>query len=214
MQKVSLVTKSKRAAVTKVEFLVIIFIIIILIALLYPAIQPPNSDGPLGKLIPVTAPDEKNRVTHTSGISFIPPPDWVQIRDLGPDNPWLRITPRGSRKGRDRAVLMIGRVGDYNQEDRLPDQTELKQFKQFQFQGYPAYERVIHVREPAFDNADVTLYDQYHDRDGEWWHVSYSVVEDLDELPEMMREYINAIRFPPKVDQVKELSNNPETKEE
>ncbi|QDU50436.1 hypothetical protein [Gimesia panareensis] len=206
MQKVSLVTKSKRAAFTKVEFLVIIFIIIILIVLLYPAIQPPNPDGPVGKLIPVTAPDENNRVTHASGISFIPPPNWSHIRDLGPDNPWLRITPRGSSKERDRAVLMIGKVGDYNQEDRLPDQTELKHFKQLQFQGYPAYERVIHVREPAFDNADVTLYDQYHDRDGEWWHVSFLVSEVMTELPEIMREYFDTIRFPPKVDEEAELS--------
>lgn len=51
--------ESRRPGFTKVEFLVILFINVILIALLYPAIKLPNPDGPVGKMIPVTTPDEK-----------------------------------------------------------------------------------------------------------------------------------------------------------
>lgn len=188
----------RRSGFTKMEFLVIIFINVILIALLYPAIKPPNPDGPVGKMIPVTTPDEKNRVAHASGISFIPPPNWEQIRDLGPEKHWLRIAPRGSSKRRDLAVLIIGKVGAYNHEDRLPDRNDLEQFKCVKFQGFPAYERMVVVRKDSFDDPARSDYELYINRHGEWWNVHFLISEEMTELPAMMRKYINMIRFPPK----------------
>lgn len=200
----------RRSGFTKVEFLVIIFINVILIALLYPAVkQAQHPDGPLGKLIPETAPDEKRRVTHASGISFIPPPHWVRIRDLGPKNPWLRVTPRS--KGRTKAGLMIGKVGDYNQDDRMPDERELQNYIKINFQGMPAYERLINTRDEALDYPYITVYDLYFKQDGEWWHVSYWVSGTLNKMPKMMREYINEIRIAPdKVEDPELLENSPQ----
>lgn len=199
---------SKRIGFTKWELLVVVLINVALIALLVPAVQQArNPDGPHGKLIPVTAPLEENRVSHGSGISFISPPNWVEVRDMGPETSWLRNTPRGM--GRTRAALTISKVGAYNDADIPPDQKKLKEIKQIRFQGYPAYERMINTRKEALDNPYISAYDLYVDRDGEWWHVEYWLSDTLTELPEIMREYINAIRFPPKVDAEKKTESEP-----
>lgn len=204
-------TKSKILFMKPAEWLVIFFIIAVLFALIYPVIQEFKKDGPYGKLIPESAPREENRVTHASGISFIPPPNWVRIRDLGPETPWIYNTPRG--RGRSRAALTISKVG-FDNEGRPPDQKELQKYKQIKFQGYPAYERMINTRDEALDNPYISVYDLYVDRDGEWWHVEYWVAGTLTKFPAMVREYINAIRFPPKVDEEKEVPKIPETEKE
>lgn len=106
---------------------------------------------------------------------------------------------------------MIGKVGDYNQDDRMPDERELQNYIKINFQGMPAYERLINTRDEALDYPYITVYDLYFKQDGEWWHVSYWVSGTLNKMPKMMREYINEIRIAPdKVEDPELLENSPQ----
>lgn len=53
----------------------------------------------------------------------------------------------------------------------------------------------------SFDDPARSDYDLFINRDDEWWLVRFEVAKEMTELPEIMREYINTIRFPPKVNE-------------
>lgn len=181
---------------TKREFLVVVLINVALIALLLPAVQQVrNPKGPHGKMIPVMAPREENRIAQPSGLSFIAPPNWDQFRDMEPENPSLQIAPRGTPGRRHRSVLWIWKCSP------PPEKDDLSEFERVEFLGYPAYERMQITRKDSFDDPARSDYDLYIDRDGEWWNISFLVSDEMTKLPKIMREYINTIRFPPKADE-------------
>lgn len=187
--------KSKGILPTKWEWLVVVLIMTSLVLFLLPAVHNKHAaDGPLGEMIPVTAPKEENRITHSSGFSIIAPPSWLK-KDMGPDQIWIRIYPRGYGAARILSALTV------SLEHPLHPEKGPKGFQQIEFQGFRAYEKMDVTREYLFDDPAISEYDLYIDRDGEGWHIHLFVSTTMTELPEMMREYLNTIRFPPKVDQ-------------
>lgn len=149
-------------------------------------------------MIPVTAPREENRFTYPARPSIILPPNW----EIKHGKEWakfhsLLIWPRcGLRRRPSYLSIWI---------DSSPHENEdLSEFKQVNIQGFPAYERLIVTSKGSFDDPAQSIYDLYIDRDGEWWHVSFMVSDEIIKLPPIMREYINTIRFPPKANEESE----------
>ncbi|QGQ21256.1 hypothetical protein F1728_00420 [Gimesia benthica] len=173
------------------EVLVVLLIMTGLVLVLLPAVHNKYAaDGPLGEMVPITAPKEENRITHPSGFSIIAPPNWLE-KDMGSEYVWIRLAPRQYGARRVLSTLTISREGPLDPTG-VP-----KGFKKVTFQGFRAYERMVVMREYLFDDPAISDYDLYVDRDGEGWHVNYSLSTTMTELPEIMREYINTIRFPP-----------------
>ncbi len=174
----------------------ILFIIVMLIAVLVPAVlQKRNPNGPHGKMIPVTAPREENRFTYPARPSIILPPNW----EIKHGKEWaefhsLRIWPRWG-SGRLPSYLNIWIIS------QPPENEDLSKFKRIKFQGFPAYERMVITGKSSFDDPARSDYDLFINRDDEWWLVRFEVAKEMTELPEIMREYINTIRFPPKVNE-------------
>ena len=186
---------------TKVELLVVVLISVALIALLYPAVQQARNSmgpGPHGELIPVTAPREENRINHPSGLSIIAPPNWKNRWEMLADNPEINISARRSTRRHDHSEITI--LGNQS----APDKEELLDYTKLEIQGFPAYEKMVIEQKYSFDDGAWSIYELYIDRDDVWWHVSFSVAKEMTELPPMMREYINTIRFPPKADEENE----------
>lgn len=188
-----LMKQARRSGFTKWELLVVILINVILIVLVYSAVeQVRDPNGPHGKMIPVSPPNEKNRFTYPARPSIILPPNW-EIRHDKDDAEFhsLLIWPRCGMRRRP-SFLPIGI------ETPPPEKEDLSKYKQVKFKGFPAYERMVITREDSFDDPARSDYVLYINRDGEWWHVSFLVSDEMTELPAMMRQYINTIRFPPK----------------
>lgn len=177
---------------TKWEFLVVVLINVMLIALLYPAVQQTHDpNGPPGKMIPETLPDEENRFTFPGRPSIIVPPNWEIRHDkYQAEFHSLLIWPRCGGRRRPSSLLIW-------KETPPPDIEDLSLFKNTKFQGFPAYERMVITREDSFDDPATSEYDLYINRDGEWWHVNFLISDEMTALPAMMREYINTLQFPP-----------------
>lgn len=145
-------------------------------------------------MIPVTSPREENRIFHPLGLSFIAPPNWDSnlIMRYHQDVPRLSVAPRN------RLMIRYQRANFNCMQINQPEQEELSKSQQVQFQGFPAFERMVIVRKDSFDDPARSNYELYINRHGEWWNVHFLISEEMTELPAMMRKYINMIRFPPK----------------
>ncbi len=145
------------------------------------AVQNPN--GPHGKRIPEDPPNPDNRVSHLSRVSIVAPENWEQR----PDHLCLRIFPRQGL-GRLKAGI------DIYQCER-PDDEDLVGYADVMFQGNQAYEKTQVDRYSTFDDPAYSSYNLYVEREGQWWHISYFIAQEMTVLPDAVRQYINSIRF-------------------
>ena len=179
------------AGFTRTEFVIVLVIVAGLIALLYPAVQSVrNPKGPHGEKYPSTAPDEANRVTHPTGFSIILPPNWDNLSSEDRTSPFLRIAARGASGRRLKSVIAIWKC------DPEPDQQTLDRCKTLRFQDSPAYEICRVERKDTFDDPASSSYDLYIQRQDGWWHVNYMVADEINVLPNSIRQYVETIAFP------------------
>lgn len=178
----------KRSSI--VEWLVVVAILGGLFALLYPAVQQVrNPKGPYGKMIPTAAPEEADRIVHATGLSIVAPKNWDQIRDEGPDVPFLCVAARGIPGARLKSFITIQRT-------EPPDETILSGAARVPFQGFPAYERMGIDRASTFDDPAWSSYSLYVDAAGEWWVITWVVADAIRQLPPEIRTYIDTVRLP------------------
>lgn len=185
---------NRRDGFTRVELVVVLLIMGGmggLVALLYPAVMiARNPKGPHGERIPRAAPLESNRITHPTRLSIIAPENWDQVRDRGPDVPFLSIAARGTPGRRLTSVITVELI------DSPPDDMKLCSFSKIVFHDHPAYEQMQVLREDTFDDPARSRYDLYLNRQGHWWNVRFLVAEEMTVLPPQIRQYIETVRFP------------------
>lgn len=195
-----LLKQSKRSGFTKWEFLVVVCVVGILTMLFLEKTR--HSKGPVGRKVPLTSPNEENRISHPSGLSFVAPPNWDSnlIMEFNQEVPRLSVAPRvGLALRYQRANFGCRLIGP-------PQEKQFSDWSKVQFQGFPAYERMVIIRKDSFDAPACSVYDLRVNREGQWWRISYEIADETTTLPPVMREYFDAIRFPPKVDEEAELS--------
>jgi hypothetical protein len=181
-----------------IEWLVVVTVILVMVAVLLPAVrlaQDPN--GPHGDPVPTELPDERNRYYHESGISIVLPPNW----ETRQDSLNLRIWPRCGL-GRMPAVLRAWRF-----DGERP--TDLVSMRPTTFQGRPAFEQMVVVRKDTLDDPAVSEYTLCFEHNGVWWDINYSIQDELEVLPDMMRRYIETIRLEIKPEAANDLSDPP-----
>jgi hypothetical protein len=178
----------KRWSIT--ELLVVVAILGGLSALLYSALQQVrNPKGPHGELVPTAAPEEANRIVHATGLSIVAPKNWDQIRDEGPDVPFLCVAARGIPGGRLTSFITI-------HSTERPGETLLSGATRVSFQGFPAYERMAIDRASTFDDPARSTYSLYVDAAGDWWAITWVVADAVRELPPEIKKYIDTVRLP------------------
>lgn len=180
-----------RAGFTRTELVIVLAIIAGLFALLYPAVQNArNAKGPHGETYPSTAPNEASRVTHPTGISIVLPVNWDNLSSTDPISTTLRIAARGTPGRRLKSVIAI------SQCHPEPDQQTLDRCTKLRFQDSPAYEICRVERNDSFDDPARSSYDLYIQRQDGWWCVNYLVADEINVLPNSIRQYIETIAFP------------------
>jgi hypothetical protein len=182
-------TSERRRLGRFAEYLIVAMILSIMVFVLLPAVrQVRNPDGPPGEMVPSVAPDETNRVWNASGLSIVLPENW-EMKDFGDANSDSLYTyARGAPGRRTKALINVQPLGDISSLD-------LSTFTVMTFQGFPAYERMIVEREDTFDDPAWSSYTMYFQHEREWWVVDYGVARECRALPEVVRRYINAIRW-------------------
>jgi hypothetical protein len=182
-------TKERRGLRCSVELFVVAVILGVLVILLVPTVQNVRlPDGPPGEMIPTLAPDEKRRVDHASGISIVLPENWDtrNFDDAELEN--LFIYARGFPGRRLKSLITIALVAN------IPS-LDLTAFTATTFQGLPAYERMVVERADTFDDPARSRFTMYFQHDDQWWRLDYCLASECKVLPEMVRTYINTIRW-------------------
>jgi hypothetical protein len=165
--------------------MVVAAILAALVLFLLPAIRNVEKpDGPAGEMIPRDPPHEAHRVHLAPDFSMVLPKNWV-VKMAGPPG-GLRafIHPRALH--RRPASLTIS---------DCEDPPDLSEMQPVQFQGAPAFERMRVVRHNTFDDPPRSEYELHFDRGGRWWSVTYSLQREATELPPMIRQYIETLRW-------------------
>lgn len=146
-----------------------------------------------GLAIPATPPNEMRRCIHPLGLSIVLPENWDVVRNFSRnDVACLFSHPEpltGSPARRSTAFMMIGDAGEV-------DHKLLAGFQQIEFQGQPAYEHMVVERKGNFDRAAWSRYHLYTQRENRWYCAEYCIAQERTELPEMVRKYIETIRWP------------------
>lgn len=176
------------AGITRIELVIVSAIIAGLVAVIYPVVQATrNPRGPHGETYPSEPPNEANRITHPTGLSIILPANWDDLSDT---SRFLRIAARGTPGRRLKSDIVIGQC------EPGPDESTISQCKTIQFQGSLAYEVCRVERKDSFDDPASSSYSLYVQRRGVWWHVNYLVSDEMNVLPDSVRQYIETISFP------------------
>jgi hypothetical protein len=143
------------------------------------------SQGRAGPRVPSKPPDERNRYVHPCGIAIVVPDGW-EVGLAPSDMPHLTIWPHSPLPSRGRAGINIRLLDD------KPDSID---FVKTSFQGTPAFEKMRIVRKWSHDDKALSDYTLFVERDNKWWEVSYYIDEERTELPAMIRQYLNTIRW-------------------
>jgi len=171
------------------EALVVVALLSGMMALLYPAVRAAREaslfpDGPYGELIPNAAPEERNRITHASGVSIVVPKNWERIDR----RPFLCITARVSG-ARLRSLIAIQKSD--------PTDVVLATWARTTFHGLPGYERMEVEREAVLlDDPGSSRYALYVDAGGEWWLIEFAVADVIRTLPSQIKAYIDTVTLP------------------
>ena len=179
--------------VSKMELGVVMMVIGVLVAVLYPAVQRArNPNGPHGEVYPTASPDEANRISHPSGVSIIAPLNWEQMPGLGAETPYVEIAARGTPRRRLRSIITVSKCG------AEPSQSLLDACEQTQFQQLKAFETCQVLRDSTFDDPASSRFDLYVKQSDVWWQISVLVADRMPVLPGALRQYVETVRFPPR----------------
>jgi hypothetical protein len=167
------------------EFAVVAASISLMFLCLWPAVRDiEKPDGPLGEMIPRDPPDQARRVQIAPDFSMVLPRNWVVNQTGLPDGMRAFIHPRAWHR-RPATLLIVD-------NEAPPD---LKAMKATKFQGAPAFERMHVVRHDTFDDPPWSEYELRFDRGGRWWSVTYGFKRETTELPPVIRQYIETLRW-------------------
>lgn len=171
------------------EFLIVATVLILLVAVLLPAVRDAqNPNGPPGEVVPSAPPQEARRVRNATGLSIVLPENW-EVKDFGDAEPQSLYTyARGAPGRRVKALVNVEPIDDISRVD-------LSTFTATTFQGSAAYERMVVESKDTFDDPPWSRYTMYFQHEGDWWVVNYGFARECTEVPEMVLRYINTIRW-------------------
>jgi hypothetical protein len=177
------------------QLAVIALIVAGLVAVFDTAVQNvPKPKGPYGRMIPNKPPDEGNRITHESGLSIIAPENWDADPAPGALEPSICIHARVPGM-RTRSMIEVKKVEPFD-ADCFQNMNLLRNMRKFEFQGNEAYEKTETLRKGSFDDPAWSEHTIYVNHDGQWWLIATHIAEEIEELPEEFRPYLETIRFP------------------
>lgn len=176
----------KALAGRMVGFLVFAVIIGPMTCCLLPIAWDARGRGPVGRPIPEGAPDESRRIHHPAGFSIIAPPDW----DARTDGP-LFLAPRqpGRPARRHKALISVMDIG-HSQPSQL-----VEDLRVVEYLGQTAYEKMSVVRKDTFDDPAWSEYILFVRHGGSWYMVTYGIAEERTELPDVVRRYLDTLRW-------------------
>lgn len=184
-------TAGRRFLPRRVEYAFVLVIIGGMAAVIIPAVRAVRDPrGPNGLAIPAEHPAEVRRVGHSSGLSIVLPVNWEFQTSLTSEPPRIFIYPRGI--GRTRSQLAVWLL----EERELSSQ--LENYRRIEFQNFSAYEKFDNLIESTFDDPAWSGCKLFVKRDDQWFCIRFGIQGEHRELPAMIREYINTIRWPVK----------------
>ena len=136
----------------------------------------------------VGPPREALRVFHPGKVSLIRPPNW-EVRLLGDsldnDPGGLALsTPAGAMP---HAELFLVRL---EEEPRLDGVVQ-----EIPFQGQPAKRSLVHNLSRRKEHAGNLKAEICFRRNNWWWYFRYVVIEDRDDMPDYVIEYLNTVKI-------------------
>lgn len=168
-----------------VEFGCVGVIVAILLGFMSP-VWWPLLTTPAGRDIPSSGPTEANRVFHPDGFSIVIPPNWTSnIHRLA-----FYSYPQSGIPRRYSATLAVVKWGEERPFKNLEGLSTTT------FQRLPAHEMIRARRGGGFleSPAYYFSYEVIFRRRGDWYVIRYGVFEELNELPDVVREYLNTFR--------------------
>ena len=139
---------------------------------------------PNGRDVPAPAPVKLNGV-HAESFSIVSPEDW-QARVM--PHEVIGLTPRiGTLPRRYSAGMEVYKWGE--------QPNELGEFESTSFQGSPAFERTETTPGGSFESPPHFSYRLAFERDGEWFVLQYHAFLEFEELPEIIRQYLETFRI-------------------
>jgi hypothetical protein len=165
-----------------VELAVALLIIVPTMVLLWvPILTSDTKPWEVGDAIPREPPSEDRRILNEAGFSIVSPPNWT-VRN---GNGLLHMRPKQVITGRSKAGISVSVWPEMPQE--LED-TEIAEF-----QKQPAHRR-IEQRRSTFDDPALTAWTYHFERGGQWIAVGYFIAEAHEEVPEMVKRYLETLR--------------------
>jgi len=146
-----------------------------------------QGDVGTGKIIPVTSPDESNRIVHPEGFSMISPPGWEIT--TGESQMILGVSRPSSHK---YSSFTIYKSPIKHDSKSLDDYDELpKGVSEIEFNDHPAY--WFHIPKDGVYSASLL----FKENGFQWEISSYYRGDNTEELPEIFWDYLRTFRSDP-----------------
>lgn len=143
----------------------------------------------VGQDVPLTGPNEANRVEHPSGFSIVAPPNWTG-RAVGGDPdfpPSIYLYPQSAFPRRYSATLGVMRYLGKPERD-------LEGAKDTVFQGQPAFEHISMAPYRGFESPAHFGYKLIFPRGDKWYAIQFGICVELGDVPAVFREYFDSFR--------------------
>ncbi|QDU39749.1 hypothetical protein Mal4_40960 [Maioricimonas rarisocia] len=181
----------KRKLKTWQEVLVaLLFVVPLMLFLFWPMLSSEVPPWETGRDVPAESPDESRRVHSELGISIIVPPNWTH-RDM-PERNQIGFYPRQSFPRRHRAGISVRRMNADSMTVHAQATAEAKTVET-ELAGYDARLTTLQ-RAGSFDDPPLKTWMFLVSAGDETYEVSYFLADDPDELPPMVRRYLETFR--------------------